>query len=133
MGFSVPLLNLSSSTSTSTTTSSMATATVLPHSNPNPYSYSSSSLLRFPPQSHPFARITSSKRRGFPIPVAASLSAVESRATSGTYDEKKLLLEVKDLTAVVPESKQEILKGVNLTVYEGEVTYSVFSPQILHF
>lgn len=35
--------------------------------------------------------------------------------------EKKLLLQVKDLTAVIAESKQEILKGVNLTVYQGEV------------
>ncbi|KAF5733682.1 ABC transporter I family member 6 chloroplastic [Tripterygium wilfordii] len=31
------------------------------------------------------------------------------------------LLEVKDLTAVIAESKQEILKRVNLVVYEGEV------------
>lgn len=31
------------------------------------------------------------------------------------------MLEVKDLTAVIAESKQEILKGVNLVVYEGEV------------
>ncbi|KAI3470982.1 hypothetical protein Pfo_027645 [Paulownia fortunei] len=33
----------------------------------------------------------------------------------------KLLLEVKDLSAVIAESKQPILKGVNLTVHEGEV------------
>jgi Fe-S cluster assembly ATP-binding protein len=31
------------------------------------------------------------------------------------------LLEVKDLTAVIAESKQEILKGVNVVLYEGEV------------
>ncbi|KAA0065344.1 ABC transporter I family member 6 [Cucumis melo var. makuwa] len=35
--------------------------------------------------------------------------------------QKSLLLEVKDLTAVIAETKQEILKGVNLVVYEGEV------------
>ena len=33
------------------------------------------------------------------------------------------LLEVKDLRAVIVESRQEILKGVNLVVYEGEVTH----------
>ncbi|PON82550.1 FeS cluster assembly SUF system, ATPase SufC [Trema orientale] len=119
MGYSVPLLNLSS-------TSPMA-ATLLPNPNPNSYS---SSILRFSPSSHPsslpFSQFSSlfvsrSKRRRSTIPVAASLSAVESQANSGTRGEKKLLLEVKDLTAVIAESKQEILKGVNLTVYEGEV------------
>ncbi|KAF8394802.1 hypothetical protein HHK36_018738 [Tetracentron sinense] len=50
--------------------------------------------------------------------------AVDSPATSGMdreRDNPKLLLEVKDLTAVISESKQQILKGVNLTIYEGEV------------
>jgi Fe-S cluster assembly ATP-binding protein len=32
------------------------------------------------------------------------------------------LFEVKDLTAVIAESKQEIPKGVNVLVYEGEVS-----------
>ncbi|KAL4616233.1 hypothetical protein ACB092_07G184100, partial [Castanea dentata] len=42
---------------------------------------------------------------------------------SHIQNEKKLLLllEVKGLTAVIAESKQQILKGVNLTIYEGEV------------
>lgn len=31
------------------------------------------------------------------------------------------LLEVRDLRAVIAESRQEILKGVNLVIYEGEV------------
>ncbi|XP_062091678.1 ABC transporter I family member 6, chloroplastic [Humulus lupulus] len=119
MGYSMPLhLNLSSSTST--IISPMA-ATLLPH----PHSCSSS-LLRFPPLSHPSATISSlltsrSNRRRSSLSVSASLSAVESQATSGSNGEKKLLLEVKDLTAVIAESKQEILKGVNLTVYEGEI------------
>ncbi|KAL6531174.1 ABC transporter I member 6, chloroplastic [Orobanche hederae] len=34
---------------------------------------------------------------------------------------QKLLLEVKDLSAVIAESRQTVLKGVNLTVHEGEV------------
>ncbi|KAB1225465.1 ABC transporter I family member 6, chloroplastic [Morella rubra] len=53
--------------------------------------------------------------------LTAALSAVDSPNASGSQDEKKLLLEVKDLTAVIAESKQQILKGVNLAIYEGEV------------
>ncbi|OIT21696.1 abc transporter i family member 6, chloroplastic [Nicotiana attenuata] len=39
-------------------------------------------------------------------------------ATGGGDDTRKLLLQVKDLSAVIADSN---LKGVNLTVYEGEV------------
>ncbi|KAL9225013.1 hypothetical protein vseg_000985 [Gypsophila vaccaria] len=53
-------------------------------------------------------------------PSAAATSAVNA-AESAVSGEKKLLLEVRDLTAVIAESKQKILNGVNLTVYEGEV------------
>lgn len=113
-----------------------AVPTLLPH----PYTNSSSLLLRSssssPSSSLPFARISSlssspsnHRRPLFPV-VRASLSAVESRSTSGGDGEKKLLLEVKDLTAVIAESKQEILKGINLTIYEGEVSQS--PPSISH-
>ncbi|XP_075514197.1 ABC transporter I family member 6, chloroplastic-like [Primulina tabacum] len=44
-----------------------------------------------------------------------------SSSTSGGGGAPKLLLEVRDLSAVIAESKQPILKGVNLTVHEGEV------------
>lgn len=54
----------------------------------------------------------------FPL---AALSAVDSSAAGSADSEKKPLLEVKELTAVIAESKQEILRGVNLVVYEGEV------------
>ncbi|XP_059666866.1 ABC transporter I family member 6, chloroplastic-like [Cornus florida] len=57
-------------------------------------------------------------------PIVNASLAVDSPAESGVYhagDSPKLLLEVKDLSAVIAESKQPILKGVNLTVYEGEV------------
>lgn len=55
-------------------------------------------------------------------PVAAGTAALDSPASiSDEKDGKKLLLEVKDLTAVISESQQKILDGVNLTVYEGEV------------
>lgn len=44
-----------------------------------------------------------------------------SSSTSAGGGAPKLLLEVKDLSAVISDSKQPILKGVNLTVHEGEV------------
>ncbi|KAJ9159720.1 hypothetical protein P3X46_025199 [Hevea brasiliensis] len=56
--------------------------------------------------------------------VSAALSAVDSPETTssdGSDSEKKPLLEVKNLTAVIAETNQEILKGVNLVVHEGEV------------
>ncbi|PQQ03228.1 ABC transporter I family member 6 chloroplastic [Prunus yedoensis var. nudiflora] len=61
-----------------------------------------------------------------PVKVTGSLSSAVETSGSGNSSqveegEKKLLLQVKDLTAVIAESKQEILKGVNLTVYQGEV------------
>lgn len=126
MGVFMPLLNLSSSSSTKASPMA-AVPTLLPH----PYTNSSSLLLRSssssPSSSLPFARISSLSgsssnhhRPLFPV-IRASLSAVESRSTSGGDGEKKLLLEVKDLTAVIAESKQEILKGINLTIYEGEI------------
>ncbi|KAH9769256.1 ABC transporter I family member 6 [Citrus sinensis] len=56
--------------------------------------------------------------------VTAALSAVDSplKSSSEGQDEKSQpLLQVTGLTAVIAESKQEILKGVNLLVNEGEV------------
>ncbi|KAK9190453.1 hypothetical protein WN943_019058 [Citrus x changshan-huyou] len=56
--------------------------------------------------------------------VTAALSAVDSplKSSSDGQDEKSQpLLQVTGLTAVIAESKQEILKGVNLLVNEGEV------------
>lgn len=46
---------------------------------------------------------------------------MDRSATPVESGDKKLLLEVKDLTAVIAETGQEILKGVNLAIYEGEV------------
>ncbi|BBN69389.1 ABC transporter I family member 6, chloroplastic [Prunus dulcis] len=61
-----------------------------------------------------------------PGKVTVNLSSAVETSGSGNNSqveegEKKLLLQVKDLTAVIAESKQEILKGVNFTVYQGEV------------
>ncbi|XP_077232798.1 non-intrinsic ABC protein 7 [Tasmannia lanceolata] len=50
--------------------------------------------------------------------------AVDSPTASGinrSEESRKLILEVNDLTAVISESKQEILRGINLSIYEGEV------------
>ncbi|XP_059435143.1 ABC transporter I family member 6, chloroplastic [Corylus avellana] len=89
-------------------------------------SSSSSSFVRFSPPN--FLQFTlpalrSRSNRSWSLTaVTASLSAVDSVETSGSqYENKKLLLEVKDLTAVIAESRQQILKGVNLCIYEGEV------------
>ncbi|KAK4593524.1 hypothetical protein RGQ29_017581 [Quercus rubra] len=91
-----------------------------------PSSSSSHSLLKFsPPNSLKFTlpalRPRSNHHRLSLSSVTASLSAVDSPESSHIQNEKKLLLEVKGLTAVIAESKQQILKGVNLTIYEGEV------------
>jgi Fe-S cluster assembly ATP-binding protein len=86
----------------------------------------SASFVRFSPPNflqftHPALRSRSNHRR-YLTAVSASLSTIDSAETSGRQDEKKkLLLEVKDLTAVITESRQQILKGVNLSIYEGEV------------
>jgi Fe-S cluster assembly ATP-binding protein len=90
----------------------------------------SASFFRFSPPNflqftHPALRFRSRSRsnhRLYLTAVSASLSTIDSAETSGRQDEKKkLLLEVKDLTAVITESRQQILKGVNLSIYEGEV------------
>jgi Fe-S cluster assembly ATP-binding protein len=91
-----------------------------------PSSLSSSFLTFSPPNSlnftHPALLPRSNHRRSLSSPTA-SLSAVDSLESSpSSQDEnKKLLLEVKGLTAIIAESKQQILKGVNLSIYEGEV------------
>ncbi|KAL8520334.1 hypothetical protein ACS0TY_011035 [Phlomoides rotata] len=62
------------------------------------------------------------QRRRFVQSPRATVS-VDSPSSSATNrgGAPKLLLEVKDLSAVIADSKQQILKGVNLTVHEGEV------------
>lgn len=68
-----------------------------------------------------------------PLSLTATLATVHSAEASGVDSgDKKLLLEVKDLTAVIAESKQKILKGVNLVIYEGEVRNSLLHRLIVH-
>ncbi|CAK7325158.1 unnamed protein product [Dovyalis caffra] len=92
-------------------------------SSPTPYP------LKFPALPLNFNLFTNSATRSLCLrstrrlsPITAALSAAETTGTTGTDSgKKKPLLEVKDLTAVIAESKQEILKGVNIVVYEGEI------------
>ncbi|WZZ42216.1 ABC transporter I family member 6, chloroplastic [Brassica napus] len=69
----------------------------------------------------PTSRTTT--RRSNTVASSSVSSAVDSDSLVGDGGEvrKIPLLEVKDLRAVIVESRQEILKGVNLVVYEGEV------------
>lgn len=65
-------------------------------------------------------------RRSNTVSAAPVSSSTSSGSLAGDGDEagrRTPLLEVKDLRAVIVESRQEILKGVNLVVYEGEVTH----------
>ncbi|KAK7819518.1 ABC transporter I family member 6, chloroplastic isoform X1 [Quercus suber] len=96
------------------------------HTPPPSLPSSSHSLLKFsPPNSLKFTlpalRPRSNRHRLSLSSLTASLSAVDSPESSHIQNEKNLLLEVKGLTAVIAESKQQILKGVNITIYEGEV------------
>ncbi|KAK8643276.1 hypothetical protein V6N13_012579 [Hibiscus sabdariffa] len=66
----------------------------------------------------PFTRSFRSLSTHAPSPrlISASLSSVD-----GLGNNKTPLLEVKGLTAVIAETKQEILKGVDLVVHHGEI------------
>nr|GEW32113.1 ABC transporter I family member 6, chloroplastic [Tanacetum cinerariifolium] len=59
-------------------------------------------------------------RRKYPSLTAA----LAPEATVDSNKNKKLVLEVKDLTAVIAETGKEILNGVNLSIYEGESTFA---------
>ncbi|XP_052195405.1 ABC transporter I family member 6, chloroplastic [Diospyros lotus] len=91
-------------------------------SHPLPFTISAPKPLQFVfPPCRPLRRRLVVGRQ-HPRRLTASL-AVESPTASGKDrggDSPKLLLEVKDLNAVIAESKQPILKGVNLVIYEGE-------------
>ncbi|OAY46009.2 ABC transporter I family member 6, chloroplastic [Manihot esculenta] len=99
-------------------TSPLSCSPRLSRLNPSPLNHHC-----FTPIATRFLRFHSNYRQSL-HPVSAVPSAVdlaETNGTDGRDSEKKPLLEVKDLTAVIAESKQEILKGVNLVVNEGEV------------
>ncbi|KAI7750551.1 hypothetical protein M8C21_016403 [Ambrosia artemisiifolia] len=60
--------------------------------------------------------------RKFPsFKLTATLTADTTAGSVSNGGQPKLLLEVKDLTAVISESGQKILNGVNLSIYEGEI------------
>ncbi|KAI3706974.1 hypothetical protein L6452_25101 [Arctium lappa] len=66
-------------------------------------------------------------RRFLSFRLTATLAAESPTdyASNGGGEPSKLLLEVKDLTTVIFESGKEILNGVNLSIYEGEVKLAV--------
>ncbi|CAM8952332.1 unnamed protein product [Rhodiola kirilowii] len=72
----------------------------------------------------PFISIScaSGRMRGLVV-VKAAVSTVDTPVTSGTGGNapEKVVLEVRGLKAVIAETRQEILKGVNLIIREGEV------------
>ncbi|XP_060211266.1 ABC transporter I family member 6, chloroplastic [Lycium barbarum] len=88
-------------------------------------SYSSTSpLLPFndsPSNSPLFPSHRRNFRCNLRVKATVSLESPSSSATGRRDDSPEVLLEVKDLSAVITESKQQILKGVNLTVRRGEV------------
>ncbi|KAL0911516.1 hypothetical protein M5K25_019664 [Dendrobium thyrsiflorum] len=96
---------------------------------PNPPSISSSSSsTRVHPNSISFKlpsrfRSCDADRRRRSYQTAATLTMDSQTSGKETLETvpSRVLLEVKDLTAIVAESRQEILRGVNLTINEGEV------------
>lgn len=95
---------------------------VLNYSSPSPPSLISS--FRNSTSISPLFTVPATRRRSFPSFRIKSSLAVESPAASGTSnggESPKILLQVKDLTAVIAQTEQPILKGVNLCIYEGEV------------
>ncbi|CAL1386911.1 unnamed protein product [Linum trigynum] len=64
---------------------------------------------------------TTNRRRLTVRPLAAAALPTVASDESVGVPGKKPLLEVRDLKAVIAETGQEILKGVNLVVNEGEV------------
>ncbi|KAI7750559.1 hypothetical protein M8C21_016411 [Ambrosia artemisiifolia] len=60
--------------------------------------------------------------RKFPsFKLTATLAADTTAGSVSNGGQPKLVLEVKDLTAVISESGQKILNGVNLSIYEGQI------------
>jgi Fe-S cluster assembly ATP-binding protein len=51
----------------------------------------------------------------------AAAAAVDIEPQNVSTSNSNVLLEVKGLTAVVTESRQEILKGIDLIIHQGEV------------
>jgi len=60
------------------------------------------------------------KKNSMQLPRAAA-AAVDIEPQNASTSNSNVLLEVKGLTAVVTESRQEILKGIDLIIHQGEV------------
>ncbi|KAH0454583.1 hypothetical protein IEQ34_016507 [Dendrobium chrysotoxum] len=95
---------------------------------PNPPSISSSSsctrvhpnLISFKLPSR-FRSRNADRRRSYQTAATLTVDSQTSGEKTLETVPPRVLLEVKNLTAIVAESRQEILRGVNLTINEGEV------------
>ncbi|KAG7581024.1 P-loop containing nucleoside triphosphate hydrolase [Arabidopsis suecica] len=69
------------------------------------------------------APILRTTRRSVTVSASSVSSSVDSDSLVEDRDDvgRIPLLEVRDLRAMIAESRQEILKGVNLVIYEGEI------------
>ncbi|KAI3845435.1 hypothetical protein MKW92_004887 [Papaver armeniacum] len=104
------LANFSSAARLSSYRNSSSNSFLLTKSSPN-----SIKLLSTPRQCFNHKRL---------ILKAKANSVIDAPTTSsidGVSDSPKVLLEVKDLTAKIAETGSQILKGVNLVIYEGEI------------
>lgn len=61
------------------------------------------------------------ERRSSVVKSSLTLDSTTISTENNEGESSKVLLEVKDLTAVIAESGQQILKGVNLVMREGEI------------
>ncbi|KAG2328299.1 hypothetical protein Bca52824_011027 [Brassica carinata] len=77
--------------------------------------------LRANSTASPALRKTHRSNTVFASSVCSSISSDSVVGDGDGVGRRMPLLEVKDLRAVIVKSRQEILKGVNLVVYEGEI------------
>lgn len=87
----------------------------IPHTSP------SNSFLITVPTPHRRRRCL---RRG--VKAAAAVDSPSAEGGGLPVEIPNVLLEVNDLRAVIKDTDKEILKGVNLTINEGEVSPALF-------
>ncbi|KVI04524.1 ABC transporter, conserved site-containing protein [Cynara cardunculus var. scolymus] len=77
--------------------------------------------MLFTVSAHPHHRRCPRRFSSFRLNATIVAESPTASASNGGGGPPKLLLEVKDLTAVISESGKKILNGVNLSIYEGEI------------
>ncbi|RZC54151.1 hypothetical protein C5167_013009 [Papaver somniferum] len=101
-------ISSSSAARLSSLRNSSSNSFVLTKSSPN-----SIKLLSTPPRQY--------KRLVLKAKANSVIDAPTTSYINDVSDSPKVLLEVKDLTAKIADSGEQILKGVNLVIYEGEI------------